>query len=168
MLSKYYKFQPAEEHRDEAAEFVDKIMEEQIEILHEGRREKISMLEGINRVLYGVKGIEGDESFYTETMINEYRLALSRHGVRCDGKGIDPGCIAIANNHEKIKKITGYATGYNRIFQRHKCFLDGNKTVYFLGEKNKKATIFRGLIEKHERIITGTTTADVQEELDWQ
>lgn len=149
-LDRYYQFQPAEEHRDEAEEFIDRIFEEKIEILHDGRREKISILEAINRILTDGR-IEGDDNFYTPGQINEYRLALSRHGIRCDGRGIDPGCIAIVNNIDFIKRITGHTTGYNKIFERHKCCYMKNATVYYYGEKNKKSTIFKGLVQAIEQ-----------------
>jgi len=151
-LDKYYQFQPAEEHRDEAEEFVDRILGEHIEILHDHNREKISIIECMNRV-YNGRRLDGDEATCLESEINSYRLTLSRHGIIVKSRSFEPGEIAIHNNHFFIKKLAGCGTGYHRIFNRHKGYVI-TKNIHFLDGKTYKATVLKGLLSKQDPPVT--------------
>ena len=50
MLDKYYQYQPIEENRSEAEEYVDRIMGEIIEVIYENSREKITIQECCQRI----------------------------------------------------------------------------------------------------------------------
>lgn len=148
MLEKYYRYQPAEEHRNEADEIVNRIMDEQIEILHEHKREKISVIECLNRVYHEKTEIEeaGEAKLvtYTPTELYNYKLALSQHGLKLTRDHY----VAIQNNHHVVKKIINYPSGYSKIFRRHPDLVDANRNEYYIdGRKPRRSTVLKGIIK---------------------
>lgn len=143
MLTKYYSYQPPEEHRDEAEEIIDRIMDEQIEILGDGMREKITIMECLNRIYNEHIDLETGTRLLEESAINLYKQHVSRVGVRV----LDDGNIAIVNNHHVIKRIIQCGNGYNKLLKRHPGFVEGQRNVYFYG-KSPRCTIISGVIKK--------------------
>jgi hypothetical protein len=145
MLEKYYSYQPPEEHRDEAEEVINRLMDETIEIMHEFTREKITILECLNRSYAGfVKISDDNQKILTEEEILNYKMHLSRYGIKI----VDGGNIAIVNHHHLIMKIIGRGPGYNKILMRHNGFLEGQRNVYFFDGKTRRCTILRRILEK--------------------
>lgn len=145
MLDKYYSYQTPEEHRDEAKEIVDRILDEQIEILGDGAREKISIMECLNMIVIGSKYCGIGEAELSEITIMNYRQHVSRHGIRI----IDNNNIAIANKHHMIMKIIGMGNGYSKILRRHQGYVE-QKPVYFYDNKYRRCTILKGILETPE------------------
>lgn len=148
-LDKYYDFQPAEEHRDESEEIINRLMEQQIEILGDGAREKITIMECINRIYIGE--IEdhtesGGWRILTSQQKAIYRRHLSMYGM----KVMDGGQLAIVNQHHEIKKIIGYDTGYAKLLRRYAGLVDPSKNVTYSDGKGKRSTILNGIIKKKE------------------
>ncbi len=151
MLAKYYALQPVDEHRDDAQDAVNKIMDTMIEIIHDDGREKLSISECLNRMYR--KTYENEDGMtiaYKSDHLRNYKLMLSRHGVvmRHDYS------VAFHNGSEFIKKITGYESGYGRMLQRHPGFVrnaDKGKNqfqVHFPHDgKPQWCSVIQGLIE---------------------
>ena len=141
MLGKYYALQPAEEHRNEAAEVVGRIMDETIEILHDNnQREKMTIMQCLNRVYAG--NTTADD---TEEKIRDYRDHLARYGIRiADGSN-----VAVANCHHLISKIIDSGSGYNKILKRHPGYIDGQRSLGFFGViKGRRCTVLKDIIKK--------------------
>lgn len=147
MLDQYYSYQKIEEHRNEAAEIIDRILDEQIEILDDSRREKLTVMECLTRINTGHRG-EGIEAFLlSENTVQNYRYHIARMGIRI----LENNEIAFVNNHHVIKKIIGYGSGYSKILKRHPGCAQEQKTVYFYDGKSRKCTIIKDLIAKVEK-----------------
>jgi putative DNA primase/helicase len=142
MLKKYYSYQPADEHRDEAEEIIDRIMDETIEVIHDGRREKITIMECLNRIYVS------DFEEYDRSHIENYKMAAGRYGVRIQ----DESNIAIVNRHHEIMRIIGRGNGYNKILKRHIGFIEGQRNVHFFDGKTRRCTILRGLLNKNDEL----------------
>jgi len=143
LISEFYKLQQTDQHRDEAEEILDRIMDEQIEILHDGKREKLTIHECIYRLV--TKEKPGD-SYINETELSNYEQHLSRIGLRL----LDGEFLAIQNNHHLIKRIIGHGTGYSKILKRHKGCIDNNRTVYYLDGQHKKSTVIKEIIKRYD------------------
>lgn len=153
MLEKYYRYQPAEEHRNEAEEMVNRIMDEPIEILHDNRREKLSILECLNRVYHEKSGMDegGEMHLHSPAQLYQYRLALAMHGIKLT-KDFH---VAIQSNHHFISKITGHASGYSKIFKRHPGLVDSNRNEYFNdGRKPRRSCVLSGIIKRKPEHMT--------------
>jgi hypothetical protein len=151
MLDKYYSYQAPDEHRNEPIELIDRLMDETIEILHEHTREKITIMECLNRIYYGYVKTGMGEKEISESEIIQYKLHASRFGIRL----VDDSNLAIVNNHHLIKKIIGRGPGYNKLLKRHFGFIEGQRNVHFYdGGKPKRCTILKGVIEKKESDLT--------------
>ncbi len=141
MLTKYYALQPLEEHRNEAEELVDRIMDETIEILHDNnQREKMTIMECLNKVYAG-----NTEEKDSDAKIKDYRDHLARYGIRIT----DGTSIAIANCHHLIMKIIDSGNGYNKILKRHPGYVEGQRSLGFFGViKGRRCTILKDMIKK--------------------
>lgn len=147
LLNKYYEFQQPEDTRDESEEIIDRIMDETIEVLHKNDREKITILECLQRINTEKNG----DICLTDGEINDYKLCAARNGLRI----IDCGNIAISNNHHIIKKIIGVSNGYSKIFRRHPGIIESQKLVHFYdGGKPKRCTVISGIIEENIKKMT--------------
>lgn len=144
MLYKYYEYQPADEHRDEAKEIIDRLLDEIIEIIHEGnQREKLSIIEALKRIYTEKK--EGDgvtDDIVTTKELLSYKQHLARLGIRVYEKNK----IAIASNHHMIKKIIGMSEGYTKILKRYKGYA-GSRVISYSGESSKQSVIFKGILD---------------------
>lgn len=147
MLDAYYSHQKPDEHRNEAAEIIDRILDEQIEILDDGRREKLTVMECLTRINTGNRG-EGIEAFIlSDNTLQNYRYHIARMGIRI----LENNEIAFVNNHHIIKKIINYGNGYSKILKRHPGCVQEQKTVYFFDGKYRKCTIIKDLIIKIDK-----------------
>ncbi len=152
MLGKYYTLQPVEEHRNEAVEIIDRIMDETIEILHDNNlREKMTIMEALNRVRKGEA-----EEWDPDQKAKHCREHLARYGIRL----VDGENVAISNRHHLIMKIIDTGNGYNKIFKRHPGFVEGQRTVHFYNGKARRCTILKDLLEKDEEKVSKTNWDD--------
>lgn len=146
MLDKYYAFQPVEANRSEVEEYISRIMDEVIEILHESGREKVTILEALIRVDRGT--IENENGQF-ETFDGKKRMAtiraLQNYGVKVHHKGVH-----FANDNHLIKKITGLGKGYEKLFARHKGYVKHDDPISYSGGGSKRGTIIRGLLDKSD------------------
>jgi len=147
-LTKYYAYQPPEEHRNEAEEIVDRLLDETVEVLHEHSREKLSIAEALNKIhAHDTRTPREGESISGEISAKNYRDTLSRHGIRLT----DGTCVAIRNNHHFIKRVIERGNGYSKILKRHPGCVDSQRNVYFYDTgKAAQCTIIKGLIGKGE------------------
>jgi len=151
MLDKYYSYQAPDEHRNESIELIDRLMDETIEILHEHTREKITIMECLNRIYYGYIKTGMGQKEIPESDIMQYKLHASRFGIRL----VDDSNLAIVNKHHLIMKIINRGPGYNKLFKRHFGFIEGQRNVHFYdGGKPKRCTILKGIIQKKESDLT--------------
>lgn len=150
MLDKYYEFQPVDDHRDESEELIDRIMDEVVEVIYNGSREKITILEGLTRVYRG-KTEDGEigEKTLAPNEVLTYKQCLARYGVRV----CDDGNIAIANNNHLLKRIIGCAHDYHKILRRY-CNYVESKGLSFSGDKTRRATVIKDIIVKRENEMT--------------
>lgn len=144
MLYKYYEYQPADEHRDEAKEIIDRLLDEIIEIIHEGnQREKLSIIETLKRIHTEMKESDSlTEEQITPKELLSYKQHLARLGIRVYEKNK----IAIASNHHMIKKIIGMSEGYTKILKRYKGYA-GSRVISYSGEASKQSVIFKGILD---------------------
>jgi hypothetical protein len=147
MLDKYYQYQPMEENRSESEEYVDRIMQEIIEVIHENAREKITIQECLQRSYdRHYKNDDGQVEEVSPKKASEYNRYLAMYGIKL----IHPACVHIANNHHMIQKITGLGAGYGKLFTRHKGAVKYDKPVTYFG-KSHRGTLITGLIVKQEK-----------------
>ena len=146
MLDKYYAFQPVEANRSEVEEYINRIMDEVIEILYESGREKVTILEALIRVDRGT--IENENGQF-ETFDGKKRMAtiraLQNYGIKLHYKGVH-----FANDNHLIKKITGLGKGYEKLFARHKGYVKHDDPISYSGGGSKRGTIIKGLLEKSD------------------
>jgi hypothetical protein len=146
MLDKYYAFQPVEANRSEVEEYIGRILDEVIEILHESGREKVTILEALNRINSG--HILNDEGQYEE-FSGKRRAAhirtLQQYGIKLHHKGVH-----FANDNHMIKKITGLGKGYEKLFARHKGYIKHDDPISYSGGGSKRGTIIKGLLDKSD------------------
>jgi hypothetical protein len=144
-LDDFYKLQPPEETRHDAEEIVNRLLDEVIEVIHEDRkREKITILEGLKRIHEGVI-VSEDSDKVTHDEIRETKLAIGRRGIRI----LESGEIAICNRHHQIGQIINKGIGYNKLFKRHKGFVEASRSVTF-PDKSRRCTIIKGIIKTKE------------------
>jgi adenosyl cobinamide kinase/adenosyl cobinamide phosphate guanylyltransferase len=142
MLNKYYAFQPAEEHRDEAAEVVDRLLDEVIEVMHENSREKLTIMECLTRAVMRVYDADGQRIEVGPPRAAAYKQHVARYGLKIvDGDG-----LAIVNKHHQIQRITGLGDGYQRLLKRHRAWAEGSRQVMFPDGKNRRCTVLRGIL----------------------
>lgn len=147
MLDKYYQYQPIEENRSESEEYVDRIMQEIIEVIHENAREKITIQECLQRSYdRHYKNDDGQVEEVTPKKASEYNRYLAMYGIKL----IHPACVHIANNHHMIQKIINMGAGYGKLFTRHKGAVKYDKPVTYFG-KSHRGTLISGLIVKQEK-----------------
>ncbi len=146
MLDKYYSYAPPEEHRNEAEEAVSTLMDTMIEVLHDHKREKLTIVECLNRIYRGQSG-EGEElQIYTPTEIANYKGVISRHGIRL----VDNGNIAIRNGHPFLERHFG-ARGYGRILRRHPGIVSASENVHYSDVgKSVRSTVLSGILREKE------------------
>lgn len=146
MLDKYYMYQPVEANRSEVEEYIGRILDEVIEILHESGREKVTILEALNRINSG--HILNDEGQYEE-FSGKRRAAhirtLQQYGIKLHHKGVH-----FANDNHLIKKITGLGKGYEKLFARHKGYVKHDDPISYSGGGSKRGTIIKGLLDKSD------------------
>ena len=147
MLDKYYQYQPMEENRSESEEYVDRIMQEIIEVIHENAREKITIQECLQRSYdRHYKNDDGQVEEVSPKKASEYNRYLAMYGIKL----IHPACVHIANNHHMIQKIINMGAGYGKLFTRHKGAVKYDKPVTYFG-KSHRGTLITGLIVKQEK-----------------
>jgi putative DNA primase/helicase len=147
MLDKYYQYQPMEENRSESEEYVDRIMQEIIEVIHENAREKITIQECCQRIYdRNYKNEDGQLEEISPKKAGEYARHIAMYGI----KVIPGGGIHIANNNHMIQKITGLGAGYGKLFARHRGYQKYDKPVTYFG-KSHRGIMIMGLIEKQEK-----------------
>jgi len=147
MLDKYYQYQPIEENRSEAEEYVDRIMGEIIEVIYENSREKITIQECCQRIYDRYyKNEDGQLEEISPKKAGEYARHIAMYGI----KVIPGGGIHIANNNHMIQKITGLGAGYGKLFARHRGYQKYDKPVTYFG-KSHRGIMIMGLIEKQEK-----------------
>jgi len=147
MIEKYYSYQIIEEHRSEADELFDRLLEEQIETLDGYTREKITIMECLTRVATMSKPHGVGETDVTEIDATKYRQHLGRHGLLL----LDNFDLAIANKNHLIMKIIGRGPGYNKILARHSGATDfeGKNTKYFPYDgKSRRCIVLSGIVNK--------------------
>lgn len=146
MLDKYYAFQPVEANRSEVEEYISRILDEVIEVLHESGREKLTILEALIRVDRGT--IENENGQF-ETFDGKKKMAtiraLQNYGVKHHHKGVH-----FANDNHLIKKITGLGKGYEKLFARHKGYVKHDDPISYSGGGSKRGTIIKGLLDKSD------------------
>jgi len=142
MLNKYYAFQPAEAHRDEAAEVVDRLLDEVIEVMHENTREKLTIMECLTRAVNMSYDQDGQAIEVSPPRAAAYKQHVARYGLKIvDGDG-----LAIVNKHHQIQRITGLGDGYQRVLKRHRAWAEGSRQVMFPDGKNRRCTVLRGIV----------------------
>lgn len=147
MLDKYYQYQPIEENRSEAEEYVDRIMGEIIEVIYENSREKITIQECCQRIYDRTyKNEDGQLEEISSKKAGEYARHIAMYGI----KVIPGGGVHIANNNHMIQKITGLGAGYGKLFARHRGYQKYDKPVTYFG-KSHRGIMIMGLIEKQEK-----------------
>lgn len=147
MLDKYYQYQPIEENRSESEEYVDRIMGEIIEVIHENGREKITIQDCCQRIYdRNYKNEDGQLEEISPKKAGEYARHIAMYGI----KVIPGGGVHIANNNHMIQKITGLGAGYGKLFARHRGCQKYDKPVTYFG-KSHRGVMIMGLIVKQER-----------------
>lgn len=147
MLDKYYQYQPIEENRSESEEYVDRIMGEIIEVIHENGREKITIQDCCQRIYdRNYKNEDGQLEEISPKKAGEYARHIAMYGI----KVIPGGGVHIANNNHMIQKITGLGAGYGKLFVRHRGCQKYDKPVTYLG-KSHRGVMIMGLIVKQEQ-----------------
>jgi len=137
MLNKYYQYQPADEHRNEAEEFVQSLLEKQIDVYYEHSRERLTIQECYHRLK--TKSTPAND-YLPEDMEKALILSLSRHGFI----NSDDNIIGIRNNHDFIKKVTHLSSGYSKILKRHPGYIKNDEVLYFVdGGRGHKCTTLR-------------------------
>lgn len=150
-IEKYYRYSPPDETHNEAEEFIDKYLDTIVEVLHDGKREKITLRECITRE-YNEYMIDenNDPQIFSNTVKKVYRETAGRYGLRL----FDKGSIAIANNHNMIKDMMKCSSGYSEILKRHFGFMRVNErnsiNVMFPDRKQRQCTILNGILTKKE------------------
>jgi len=150
-IEKYYKYSPPDEVHNEAEEFIDKYLDNIVEVLHDGKREKITLRECITRE-YNEEQLDenGNVYFLSATIKKAYRETAGRYGLRL----WDRGSIAIANNHNTIKDMMRCSSGYSEILKRHFGFTKINEknsmNVMFPDKKQRQCTILNGVLDKKD------------------
>jgi 5S rRNA maturation endonuclease (ribonuclease M5) len=140
MLDKYFAYQPVEENRDDAEELIERLLDETIEILDSHERQKMTIMEALTKIY---------ENELLEKEIQNIKLHVARYGIRI----VDESNIAIANRHHVISKIINRGAGYNKIFKRHKGFVEGQRLVYFFdGGKPRRCTIIKNILQKKDNL----------------
>jgi hypothetical protein len=137
-LEKYYKYQAVEEHRSEANELIQEILNCSIDIFNEDKHinEKLKISECIMQC-YELENDSDKKRFV---------LPLSRLGIKLVDKN-----IAIANNSDIVLKIIHKEKGFNKILKRHDGFVNWDIAIYFPHDKStKKCTILKGIIFPEE------------------
>jgi DNA replication protein DnaC/uncharacterized Zn finger protein (UPF0148 family) len=144
MLQRYYQYQPADDHRSEAEEIVDRLMDETIEVIQDHKRERLTIMECLHRIYHGTKG--ENKEYVQEYELESYKSTIARYGIRLT----DDYNLAIQNNHHMIKRIIDRGSGYSKILKRHHGFIEGQRNVYFYNGKSPRCTILRGVIKKKD------------------
>ena len=151
-LKDFYSLQPPEESRNDAEELLNRLLNEVIEIIHSGRREKITIYEGLKRVKTGIilpmDDVEGDKGVGRDTIrdtINE----IARYGIKITG---EHGDIAIDNkDHHMIMRIIRRGKGYKKIFKRHPGLVSSSKLVTF-PDKQRHCTVIGGIVKTDDEM----------------
>ena len=139
MLTKYYDYHEPEEQRDEAEEFVDRILDETVEVQLDHGREKMTLRE----CLYKVYQYHHEEDFtinkdgMNEMNYKPYRDTAARYGLRI----VDSENLGICNNHHQIKKIHQCGMGYSKILKRHKEFIQKDRKLDLFDKKTRSLTV---------------------------
>lgn len=140
-FEKYYKLQPPDEVRYDAEETINRLFDEVIEIIHDGRREKITIIECLNRIENGAI-ISDEDDKVTEKVIRDTKLTISRYGIKL----LDDGEVAICNSHHLVRQIIQRGKGYSKLFKRHKGFVEASRVVSF-SDNSRRCTIIKGIIK---------------------
>ncbi len=147
LLDKYYMYQPVAENRSEVEEYISRIMDEVIEILNDGHREKVTVFEALVR-LNENKIVNEDnqlEEFGPKRKSAHIRT-LQQYGIKLHTKGVH-----FANDNHMIKKITGLGKGYEKLLARHKGYVRHDDPVTYSGGGSKRGTIIKGLLDKSDQ-----------------
>jgi len=150
MLDKYYQYQPIEENRSEAEEYVDRIMSEIIEVIHkDGKREKLTIIEAAERIKYGnILNDDGQYESLDRPITQQYSQVLGMYGIK-----VVHGNIHIENNNHMIRKITGLGTDYSKLLARHKNRIEYKLPVSYPGRGSKRGVMIKDLIPKRQSEI---------------
>jgi len=125
-LIKYYSHVEEEEERDEANELLNLIFDYTFDISIDKDRKTLSIKEALNSIRYS------DFSLFDSTELaaeREYIRRLGQFGIKLTKEKY----LAIANSNNELKKIINKENGYNKIFKRHKYFIECGKTVKING-----------------------------------
>lgn len=139
-----YDLRTPEESRDEAVEFIDRLLEHKVKVFVNERSKEFNVLEACK--IMSLETIDhGDETgpeHLTKAQVTEFKRALNMSGI-----SVDPdGNLAIANNHYEIKRIAGKQNGYKKILWRHPDLVDKGKNVVFT-DKTWRCTAIAGIIQ---------------------
>ena len=141
-----YKLQPPEETRNASEEIVDRLLDEVIEIIHSGKREKITILEGLKRIKIGVMVAE-EENNMSSKMIKETVATIARHGVK-----LVKGEVAICTrDHHQVKRIIQKGNGYKKLLWRHKGIMSRSESVTF-PDKSRRCAVIGGLVVLEDEV----------------
>jgi hypothetical protein len=142
-IDRYYEFQPAEDHRDEAGELIERLLDESVEVLHDNDRDKLTLREILNRIYTEQYYTEGDKNPapVNPIKITDYVNTIQRCGIKI----VDGSNIAIVNNHHFIRRIIERGNGYSKIFKRHPGYIQADRRVNIHGT-TRVCTILRGLL----------------------
>ena len=152
-IAAIYKQQAPEERRDEAIEIIERILDEAVPVL--GERAKTYTL---RRILYGIKFGKGPGDGETATLdgmrvltaqeVAQYRATAIQYGLGVDTEGD----LAIANEHHKIREISGHGKGYKAVLWRHPCVHERSRNINFenIGDRQRRCTTLRGVLANDE------------------
>lgn len=146
-IAKNYELRVPEESRDEAKEFIDRLLEHKVRVMVNDRTKEFNVLEAC-RVLWfkeldtGAEGTVDGQSMVTKEQLVEFKRAINNIGV-----SVDPdGNLAIVNNHHSVKQITGRQNGYSKVLRRHPDCVDSGKNVVFT-DKTRRCTCIGGIVQ---------------------
>lgn len=139
MLTKYYDYHEPEEQRDDAEEFVDRILDEMVEVQVDYGREKITLRECMNKVyqFHHAEDITINKDGMNEFNYKPYRDTAARYGLRI----VDSEYLGICNNHHQIKRIHQCGMGYSKILKRHKDFKQKDRKLDLFDGKTRSLTV---------------------------
>jgi len=155
MLDKYYELQPMSETRDESEEFIDRYLDEIVEVIYDGRREKITLRECLTREYIGEINDGVDFKIITDEHRAAYRQTAGRYGVRL----LDGGLIGIASKHHEVMRIMQCSNGYSQILKRHPGYIkhikkdgtcENDKPMAFADGSTKRAIMLNGIMKKKQ------------------
>lgn len=144
-LEAYYRYQPAEENRSESEEYVNRIMDEVVEIIFKSSgREKITLRECVNRIYHTVyENPDGQFEEISKSDLRDYIRYIGMYGLKLIGDKVH-----IENDNHLIMKITGLGKGYGKLLSRHPRRIEHKDPVTYTGRGSKRGVLIAGLIDR--------------------